>query len=257
MKLANISFEHEMASKGNDINFVKEHYKELLDEANKVKTIVNEYLMDEDGTKNLYSNESEEPTFTGISADSIAEEKTAEPTLVEEPVNNPEPTQIQEEVLEEPEEIALVDTDIEGNLTNVETASLSDDKEAEEDVILVADDSEVVRIFVKKIFDEKYEIARASNGEEALEIIKQHENDTKLKAILLDLNMPKKDGFAVLDYMTEKDLFKKMPVTVISGDSSKEAISRAFTYEIVDMLNKPFSEQKIKEAVEKTIGYER
>jgi FixJ family two-component response regulator len=48
-----------------------------------------------------------------------------------------------------------------------------------------------------------------------------------------------------------------MPVTVISGDSSKEAISRAFNYEIVDMLNKPFSEQKIREAVEKTIGYER
>ena len=257
MKLANIAFEHEMASKDNDLKFVKEHYQELLDEAHKVKTIVNEYLMDEDGTKNLYSTETEETSFTGISADSIVETQLVEPTVVEELVNTPEPTQIEEEVLEEPEEIALVDTDNEGSLTNIETSLLSDDKEIEEDVILVADDSEVVRIFVKKIFDEKYEIARASNGEEALEIIKQHENDTKIKAILLDLNMPQKDGFAVLDYMTEKDLFKKMPVTVISGDSSKEAISRAFNYEIVDMLNKPFSEQKIKAAVEKTIGYER
>ena len=65
MKLANIAFEHEMASKGNDTKFVKEHYQELLDESNKVKTIVNEYLMDEDGTKNLYSDykgpESNEP----------------------------------------------------------------------------------------------------------------------------------------------------------------------------------------------------
>ena len=71
-----------------------------------------------------------------------------------------------------------------------------------------------------------------------------------------DLNMPKLDGFAVLDYMTECDLLQKMPVTIISGDSSKEAISKAFTYQIVDMLNKPFSEQKIREAVEKTMNYD-
>ena len=50
MKLANIAFEHEMASKDNDLKFVKEHYQELLAEAHKVKTIVNEYLMDEEGT---------------------------------------------------------------------------------------------------------------------------------------------------------------------------------------------------------------
>lgn len=122
-----------------------------------------------------------------------------------------------------------------------------------DDIILVADDSEVIRIFVKKIFDDAYEIAVAKDGEETLNIIKEHEKDKKIKAILLDLNMPKLDGFAVLDYMTEHDLLSKIPVTIISGDSSKEAINKAFTYNIVDMLNKPFNETKIKEVVEKTI----
>lgn len=123
-----------------------------------------------------------------------------------------------------------------------------------EDIILVADDSEVIRIFVKKIFDADYELAFAEDGKEALNIIREHEEDGRIKAVLLDLNMPKVDGFEVLDYMTQANLLSKMPVTIISGDSSKEAIDKAFKYDIVDMLNKPFNETKIKQAVEKTIA---
>ena len=110
----------------------------------------------------------------------------------------------------------------------------------EKDIILVADDSEVIRIFVKKIFDAKYEIAFAENGETALNIIKEHQNDNKIKCILLDLNMPKVNGFAVLDYLNENDLFSTTPVTIISGDSSSDVINKAFTYPIIDMINKPF-----------------
>ena len=122
-----------------------------------------------------------------------------------------------------------------------------------EDIILVADDSEVIRIFVKKIFDAEYELAFATNGDEALNIIKEHMEDNRIKAILLDLNMPVKDGFAVLDFLKENDLLSSMPVTIVSGDSSREAIDKAFTYNIVDMLSKPFNEAKIKEVVERTI----
>jgi CheY-like chemotaxis protein len=67
--------------------------------------------------------------------------------------------------------------------------------------------------------------------------------------------MPKVDGFAVLDYLKENNLFNTIPTTVISGDSSSDAINKAFTYPIVDMLNKPFSEDKIKQAVLKTISF--
>ena len=250
MKLANIAFEHEMASKDNDINFVKEHYKELLDESNKVKTIVNEYLMDEDGTKNLYADY-KEPEVVEVNEEPEHESLFAKINIDELPSG----TVITDE------EVVVVDED--NNISNekitleaVEINELTTNlKEKSNNIILVADDSEVVRIFVEKAFKEKYEIARAANGLEALEIIKEHEKDNQIKAILLDLNMPKLDGFAVLDYMTECDLLEKMPVTIISGDSSKEAISRAFTYQIVDMLNKPFSEQKIREAVEKTINF--
>ena len=180
--LANLAYEHEMASKANDIATVEAKYDELMDEAFKVKTLVNEYL----GEEEQNDNESE----------------------------------------------SAIDRDI----------------------IIVADDSEVIRVFVKKVFDKEYDIQFATNGEEALELIKDHENDNLIKAILLDINMPKVDGFAVLEFLKEKNLFDEMPVTIISGDSSSEAINKAFTFDIVDMITKPFSEEKIKSAIEKTIA---
>jgi len=121
--------------------------------------------------------------------------------------------------------------------------------------ILVVDDSNIVRNFVKRIFSDSYEVGTAKDGEEALNILKANVNNENIVAILLDLNMPKVDGFAVLDYMKENNLFKKTPVSIISGDSSKETIERAFTYNIVDMLEKPFSEQAVKSIVEKTIYF--
>ena len=121
--------------------------------------------------------------------------------------------------------------------------------------ILVADDSNIIRNFVKRIFSDKYYVATAEDGEEAIRIIKANKDNDFIETILLDLNMPKVDGFAVLDYMRGNHLFRKMPVSIISGDSSKETIDKAFQYEIVDMLGKPFNEQNVKSVVEKTLIY--
>lgn len=121
--------------------------------------------------------------------------------------------------------------------------------------ILVADDSNIVRNFVSRIFSDSYQVGVAKDGKEALEIIESNKGNTNLKAILLDLNMPQVDGFAVLDYMQENNLLQDMPVSIISGDSTKETIDKAFTYPIVDMIKKPFNDTDIKRVVEKTIYF--
>ena len=95
----------------------------------------------------------------------------------------------------------------------------------------------------------------AKDGKEAIDIINANSDTDFVEAILLDLNMPGVDGFGVLEYMRQNNLLKKMPVSIISGDSSKETIDRAFTYEIVDMVTKPFNDSNIKSVVEKTIYY--
>lgn len=125
----------------------------------------------------------------------------------------------------------------------------------EEKTILVVDDSNIVRNFVKRIFNETYEVGTAKDGKEAIDIIAANKNNDNIVAILLDLNMPNVDGFAVLEYMKNNNLLAKMPVSIISGDSSKETIDKAFTYQIVDMLGKPFNELDVKRVVEKTLYF--
>ena len=121
-----------------------------------------------------------------------------------------------------------------------------------EQKILVVDDSNIVSNFIKKIFNNTFDVIIANDGKEALDIVSNNV-DGKIVGMLLDLNIPNVDGFEVLDYFKNHDLFKQVPVSIITGDSSKEVIDRAFTYPIVDMLQKPFNEVNIKNIVEKTI----
>ncbi len=140
---------------------------------------------------------------------------------------------------------------------NIATTSNSNVVEYENKTILVVDDSNIIRSFVKRIFHNDYDIGTAENGEEAINIINKNKDNANIKAILLDLNMPKVDGFAVLDYMKSHNLFDQIPVSIISGDSSKETIDKAFTYPIIDMLSKPFNDSDVKRVIEKTILYQQ
>lgn len=118
--------------------------------------------------------------------------------------------------------------------------------------ILVADDSSIIRDFVKEIFSSQYEVLMAKDGQEVINIISA--DPKRIAALLLDLNMPNVDGFGVLDYLKENNLFTVVPTSIISGASDKESIEKAFKYPIVDMLNKPFNRDNVKLVVEKTVG---
>lgn len=112
--------------------------------------------------------------------------------------------------------------------------------------ILVVDDSDIIRNLLKKMFNDEYEIITADDGQEALDIISKN-ND--LFGVLLDLNMPNVNGFAVLDYFKQNSLFSKIPVAIITGNDSKETIEKAFTYTIVDVLSKPFNEMNVRRVI--------
>lgn len=119
--------------------------------------------------------------------------------------------------------------------------------------ILVVDDSEVIKSFIKKIFNNKYEVLIASNGLEALNIL-SNSNNKKIVGLFLDLNMPEFNGFQVLDYFKENDLFKKIPVSIITGVGSDELVAKAYQYPIISVLRKPFNENDIKKVVEETVN---
>lgn len=120
--------------------------------------------------------------------------------------------------------------------------------------ILVVDDSTLVRNLIQKVFNDEFEVILASDGKEALDFIETNNTDNVL-GVLLDLNMPNVDGFEVLEYFKNNNLFTKIPVAVVTGDDSKETVNKAFAYPIVDVLNKPFNERDIKRIVTNIVNF--
>lgn len=125
--------------------------------------------------------------------------------------------------------------------------------------ILIVDDSSIIRNSLKKIFANNYNIMMAKDGLEAINIITENiinKNDTSsnIVGILLDLIMPNYDGFAVLDFFKNNNLFSRIPVAIISGDETKETRKRVYQYDIVDMLEKPFNTENIRRRISKIIN---
>ena len=119
--------------------------------------------------------------------------------------------------------------------------------------ILVVDDSNIIRNFIQKIFEGKYNVKIAGDGEEAISII-GNTPASSIACMFLDLNMPGVDGFQVLEYLKSRNLFGQIPTGVITGAEDLDTIQRAFSYPIVDMLKKPFNEDSIRNFAVKTIS---
>ena len=111
----------------------------------------------------------------------------------------------------------------------------------EKKLILIADDSNIILNFLEKSIHNEFSILKAKNGHDAIDIIKNN----NLYAILLDLNMPSLNGFEVLEFLREQNLMDKIPVVIITGDDTEETIKKAFNYGVLDVLNKPFTEDNI------------
>ena len=121
--------------------------------------------------------------------------------------------------------------------------------------IIIADDSPVITNFFSKIFRNEFEVIVAHNGKEVIDIVNQYMNDS-LVGLFLDLQMPVMNGYEVLDYYKEHDLFKIVPVSIISGEDTEEGIKRAMSYQgVIDMIQKPFDATSIRAIVDKTVTF--
>lgn len=120
-----------------------------------------------------------------------------------------------------------------------------------EGAILIADDSDVVRNFAVKIIGDKCKVFTATNGLETIKLINDNSN---IKGLFLDLNMPGYDGFSVLEYLNKNGLFSRIKVSIITGDDEKDRITKAFTYPIMDVISKPFNVDAVNSTVDKMLN---
>jgi CheY-like chemotaxis protein len=101
-------------------------------------------------------------------------------------------------------------------------------------VLLVEDDKFLRRVLEKKLINEGLEVITAVDGEEALAKIVQD----RPEVILLDIILPKKSGFVILETINKDPNLKKIPIVVISNLSQEEDIRKALSLGVSEYLVK-------------------
>lgn len=121
--------------------------------------------------------------------------------------------------------------------------------------VLIIDDEELIREVVKEYcLNESYNVFEASNGIEGLTILEKE----KIDIIVLDIMMPKMDGYTFFQKMKEK---YNIPTIVLSARSEEYDKLFGFSIGIDDYLTKPFSPReliaRIKAILKRTIKEEK
>lgn len=108
--------------------------------------------------------------------------------------------------------------------------------------ILIIDDSVFAVRVLTDILKDTYEVISANNGKTGIEsAIKQQP-----ALILLDIEMPKMDGFEVLKILKEDRATKAIPVIFLTGVIDSEYEERGFLYGAVDYIVKPYNSNVVK-----------
>lgn len=113
-------------------------------------------------------------------------------------------------------------------------------------ILAVDDDKEILDVMQKRLLAEGYEVVLAADGEEALVRLKETNPDL----ILLDLMMPKLNGFEVLKEIRAKFNDKWRPVIIVSASSDLEAFKKGYDLEADHYLTKPCTMEQLLSGIE-------
>ena len=109
-------------------------------------------------------------------------------------------------------------------------------------IIIIEDEEVLLNLLKKKITQEGYQVIVARDGQEGLNKIKTEMPDL----ILLDIIMPKKGGFEVIEELNKDDNLKNIPVIVISNSGQPVELDRIKKLGVIDWLIKAnFNPQEV------------
>ncbi|MBI3634157.1 MAG: response regulator [Candidatus Yonathbacteria bacterium] len=116
-------------------------------------------------------------------------------------------------------------------------------------VVVVEDDEHISKVYEIKLAKENINTMVAQDGEEAVTMITAEKPDL----IILDLMVPNKDGFGVLEDIKKDPVLAKIPVIVLSNLGQKKDQDRAFALGVNEYLVK--MDYSIQDIIDKVKGY--
>ena len=116
--------------------------------------------------------------------------------------------------------------------------------------ILVADDNRLSRELLRDILETAdHRVVEARDGGEVVRLIEEAMPDL----ILLDLEMPVKDGYAVLEQIQTDHRFSKIPVVAVTAKAMRNDRERAMAAGFRDYITKPVSSSDLRRLVEQLL----
>jgi DNA-binding response OmpR family regulator len=130
------------------------------------------------------------------------------------------------------------------------TSSISPMAPAATRILICDDDPVILRLLQVNLELEGYEVLLASDGENALEVANAENPDL----VILDIMMPKLDGYQTCSKLKENSATKDIPVIFLSAKAQQSDIDRGKEYGVEDYLTKPFDPNELIEVVERVLG---
>jgi DNA-binding response OmpR family regulator len=118
-------------------------------------------------------------------------------------------------------------------------------------VVLAADDDEdVLALLVFRLERSGYSVLQARDGEEALERAREGKPDLAV----IDVTMPKLDGFELTRRLRAEEVTRRMPIILLTARTQDADLERGFEAGADDYIRKPFSPQELSARVHAILG---
>jgi len=112
-------------------------------------------------------------------------------------------------------------------------------------ILIIEDELDILNFASRVLELEGYHILRAKDGDEGLTLAREKQ----IALVLLDLRLPKRDGWAVLQQMKAEPALSAIPVVVFTASAGLPQREKAFSMGAINYLVKPLSATSLKKAV--------
>ena len=117
--------------------------------------------------------------------------------------------------------------------------------------ILIVEDEDLLRRVMKDLLErEGFIVHEAADGVAALEALDRHAPEL----VVLDLNLPRLDGYGVLSHLRARPATAKLPVIVLTAKGDEESEVRVFDFGASDYLTKPFRARALAARIHAILG---
>ncbi len=118
--------------------------------------------------------------------------------------------------------------------------------------ILVVDDTTTSRLLLRDALETIgfRNISVAANGEEAMKMM----TTSPCHFIISDMNMPKMDGLQLLKAVRTHKVFARTPFMILTGNADRNVLEEGRKLGLNNYLNKPFTPEALKKALEAVVG---